>query len=225
MSRARRIAAAGAGVVVLVLALAQVLLPGIAEDHISSRLSRYGHVQSVEVKAVPAVELLWGRADTVRVRARELTLPLTQTGHVLNEARGAHDIEMTAARVRVGPLVLSDASLQKHGDQLAAQALATESAVAEALPPGVHVRLVRSEGGAVEVSVGGSLFGVGGEIDAVAQAREGKLIARPNAPLLQLFSLTLYEDPHVYIEDIGASAAPAGASAAGYRLTMRARLQ
>ena len=73
------------------------------------------------------------------------------------------------------------------------------------------------------MSVGGSLFGVGGEIDALAQASEGKLIARPAAPLLQLFSLTLYENPHVYIESIGAS--PTTVPAGGYQVTMRARLQ
>ena len=211
------------GAIALLLLLAQLFLPSIAADHISSHLSRYGHVRSVDVKAFPAVELLWGSADTVRVRASDLRLALTQTGHVLGEASGADTIDMTATRVRVGPLELSEVSFQKRGAQLAARALATEAAVAEALPPGVRVRLLRSEGGTVEVSVGGSLFGVGGEIDAVAQASEGRLIARPTAPLLQLFSLTLYEDPHVYIESIGASAAPAPEQ--GYRLTMHARLQ
>ena len=130
---------------------------------------------------------------------------------------------MTATRVRVGPLELSEVSFQKRGSQLLARALTTEAAVAEALPPGVHVRLRRSEGGSVEVSVGGSLFGVGGEIDAIAQASEGKLIARPTAPLLALFSLTLYEDPHVYVESVSATAAPSPGQ--GYQLTMRGRLQ
>jgi hypothetical protein len=215
----------GAGVVVLLLVLSQLFLPGIAGDRISSRLSRYGHVRSVEVTAWPAVKLLWGEADKVRVRAEDLNLALPQTGHVLGEARGADDIDMSAARVRVGPLVLSDASFQKRGSQLSAQALASEAAVAAALPPGVRVRLLRSEGGSVEVSVGGSLFGVGGEIEALAQASEGKLIARPAAPLLQLFSLTLYQDPRVYVEDIAASATATGGHEQGYLLTMRARLR
>jgi len=223
VDRARRIAAVSAGAVVLLLLLAQLFLPSIAADRISSRLSRYGHVRSVDVKAFPAVELLWGSADTVHVRASDLRLALTQTGHVLGEASGADDIDMTAKRVRVGPLELSEVSFQKRGSQLVARALATEAAVAQALPPGVRVRLLRSEGGHVEVSVGGSLFGVGGEIDAIAQASEGRLVARPTAPLLQLFSLTLYDDPHVYIESIGAIAAPARGP--GYQLTMRARLQ
>ncbi len=225
MGRARRIAAVSTGAVVLLLVLAQLFLPGIAADRISSRLARYGRVRSVQVTAWPALKLLWGEADKVRVRADELTLALPQTGHVLGEGRGAHDIDMTAARVRVGPLALSDASLQKRGSQLSAQALAPEAAVAAALPPGVHVRLVRSEGGSVEVGVGGSLFGVSGEVDALAQATEGKLIARPASPLLALFALTLYEDPRVYVEDIAAGSVPVGAREAGYLLRMRARLR
>jgi hypothetical protein len=219
----RRIAAVGVGVTVVLLVLAQLFLPGIAADRISSRLARYGHVRSVEVDAWPAVELLWGSADSVRVRASDLTFALSDTGHVLGQASGANDIDLRAERVHVGPLALSEVSFHKRGAQLLAQALATEAAVAAALPPGIHIRLLRSEGGSVEVSVGGSLFGVGGEIDALAQASEGKLVARPVAPLLRLFSLTLYQNPHVYIESIVAR--PASAPAPGYRLVMRARLQ
>ena len=55
----------------LVLALAQVLLPRIAASRISSRVGRYGKVQSVSVSAWPAVELLWGSVDSVRVAAGE----------------------------------------------------------------------------------------------------------------------------------------------------------
>lgn len=212
-----------AGAIVVLAVVAQLLLPGIAANRISSRLARYGHIDSVDVKAFPAVELLWEHADTVRVRASELTVPLTQAGHVLREGGGAHDIDLTAARVRVGPLLLSEVSFQKRGSRLFAHAVATEAAVAAVLPPGVHVRLLRSESGAVEVSVQGSLFGVGGEIDAIAEAREGKLVARPTNALLALFSITLYEDPHVYIEGVAAQSAVAPAS--GYRLAMQARLQ
>jgi hypothetical protein len=223
VARARRIAIAGAGAIAVLFVLAQLLLPGIAADRISARLARYGHIVSVEVKAFPAVELLWEHADTVRVRASALTVPLAQTGHVLREAGGAHDVDMHAAYVRVGPLVLSEVSFHKRGPRLVAVALASEAAVAAALPPGLHVRLLRSEAATVEVSVGGSLFGVGGEIDAIAQAREGKLIAHPANALLGLFSLTLYEDPHVYVD--GIAAIPASAPATGYRLSMQARLR
>jgi hypothetical protein len=223
VGRARRIAAAGVGIVVLLLVLAQLFLPRIAADRISSRLARYGHVQSVHVSAWPAIELLWGHADSVRVRASDLALAPSQGAHVVREASGVHDLDMSAARVRVGPLALTEVTLRKRGAQLSAQALVGEAAVTAALPSGVSVSMLRSEGGAVEVSVGGSLFGVGGELHAVAQASEGRLIARPTAPLLSAFALTLFEDRHVYVEGVGASATVAPHER-GYRVQMRARL-
>ena len=44
---------------------------GIAASRISSRVGRYGKVQSVSVSAWPAVELLWGHADSVHGAGRE----------------------------------------------------------------------------------------------------------------------------------------------------------
>ena len=65
---------------VLALALAQLLLPGIAASRISSRVGRYGEVQSVSVSAWPAVKLLWGSADSVTVRARSLRVSAIADG-------------------------------------------------------------------------------------------------------------------------------------------------
>ena len=62
MGRGGQIAAGVAGAVVLVLALAQLILPRVAASRISSRIGRYGKVQSVSVSAWPAVELLWAVA-------------------------------------------------------------------------------------------------------------------------------------------------------------------
>ena len=58
----------------LVLALAQLLLPRIAASRICSRVGRYGQFDSVSVSAWPAVELLWGSADSVQVQAGSLAL-------------------------------------------------------------------------------------------------------------------------------------------------------
>lgn len=49
-------------VAVVVLGVAQLVLPGIAAQRIRSQLDRYGHVRSVSVSAFPAIELLWHRA-------------------------------------------------------------------------------------------------------------------------------------------------------------------
>jgi hypothetical protein len=219
--RAGLIAAGLAGAIVLALVLAQLFLPGIAASRVRSRVERYGSVESVTVKAWPAVELLWGQADTVEVKARSLALSPAQTAKLLGEARGVTTMRLTAARMREGPLQLRDASFRKHGDALFGAAWTSQADVNAALGEGVEVKLLKSTGGHVEVSVSGGLFGVKASVDAVAQAQEGRLVVHPLGFLLEGLKLTLIDDPNVYVEGVSASAAagPAGAGA-GYRLSI-----
>ncbi len=218
-----RLALFVAGGVVLLLGLAQLFLPRIAASRISSRLGRYGTVQSVHVKAWPAVKLLWGSADSVTVRARSLRLSPVQTARLLWEARGLDRITMTAASVREGPLRLSDVSFRKQGQVLAAQARMAAADVRSALPVGVAVQFLSSEAGEVKVRAAGGLFGVRTSVDAVAAASEGKLVVHPAAGLLSGLQLTLFSDPHVYVQAVGASVEPS--KPLSYRLTMRASLR
>jgi hypothetical protein len=211
------------GGLVLLLALAQVLLPRIAASRISSRVGRYGKVRSVSVSAWPAVKLLWGDADSVRVSAKSLALSPAQVGGLLWEGRGASSMDVSAASVRLGTLRLTDASLRQRGGQLSAQALVSEADVKAALPAGFDVRLLRSEAGEVEVQATGGLFGVGASVNAVAGASGGKLVAHPLGFLIEGLRLTLFSDPHVYVEGIGASVA--GEQPLTYRVTMSARLR
>jgi DUF2993 family protein len=214
-----------AGAIALALALAQLLLPKIAASDISSRLGRYGKVSSVSVHAWPAIELLWGNADSVRVRATSLDMSLAQTAKLLWEARGVRSLDMSAELAQEGKLRLSDVSLRKRGSALSAEARMTQAAVSAALPEGVVVRLLKSEHGEVEVQASGGLFGVQASVDAVAVASEGKLVAHPLGFLLEGVELRLFEDPHVYVTAIGASVLNAPAGTAGYRLTVAARLR
>jgi hypothetical protein len=220
--RAWVLAGSLAGGIVVLLALAQVLLPRLAASRISSRVGRYGSVQSVSVSAWPAVELLWGDIDSVHVRATSLALSPEQAAGLLWEGRGAQSMDLSAERVKLGSLAVSDASLHKRGSVLSAQAIASEADVKAALPEGLAVKLLRSEGGEVEVQASGALFGVGASVNAVAGASEGKLVAHPLGFLIEAFQLTLFSDPHVHVEGVGASVVTRQPLA--YRLTMTARL-
>jgi hypothetical protein len=211
-----------AGGLVLLLILAQVFLPQIAVSRIRSRVGRYGTVESVSVSAWPAVKLLWGSVDSVRVKAKSLVLSPVQAGKLLWEARGTGDMDVSAQSVKVGPLLVTDASLRKRGSALTAQALTSEADVKAALPAGFGVRLLRSEGGEVEVQATGGLFGVGATVNAVAGASEGKLVAHPLGFLIEGLQLTLFSDPHVYVEGVGASVQ--SEQPLSYKLTMSARL-
>ncbi|MHB8240470.1 MAG: LmeA family phospholipid-binding protein [Solirubrobacteraceae bacterium] len=211
------------GTVVLLLMLAQVLLPRIAASTISSRVGRYGKVQSVSVSAWPAVKLLWGSVDSVKVRAKSLAIEPGQAAKLLWEAHGVSDMDMSAESVRVGSLQLSDAHLSKRGSALSAEARASEAAVQAALPSGLSAQLVKSEGGRVEVQTSGSLLGVGASVNAVGEASEGKLVAHPLGFLLEGFRLTVFSDRHVYVEGVGASVV--SRQPLSYGLSMRASLR
>lgn len=211
------------GGLALAFVLAQVLLPRIAASRISSRVGRYGKVRSVTVSAWPALELLWGHADSVRVAAGSLALEPAQLGSLLWEARGVSSLEVNTESVRLGTLAVRDASLAKHGSALSAQALVSEADVKAALPAGFGVRLLRSQGGEVEVQASGGLFGVGASVNAIAGASEGKLVVHPLGFLIEGLRLTLFADPHVYVEGVGASVADE--QPLSYRLSMDAKLR
>jgi hypothetical protein len=221
--RARKLSLWLAGAVLALLVLAQLLLPRIAASTISSRVGRYGSVAEVSVTAWPAVKLLWGSADSVRVRVRGLRLAPAQAAKLLSESHGVASMQLSAERVQIGALALTDATLRKRGGELSAAADATEADVRAALPEGLRVRLLRSEAGRVEVQAAGGLFGVRATVDAVAEARAGKLVAHPLGLFLEGFGLTLFSDPRIYVEGVGAR--ELGAHPASYRLSMRARLR
>ena len=223
MGRGVRIAVGLAGAVVLLLALAQLILPRLAASRISSRVGRYGRVQSVSVSAWPAVELLWGHVGSVRVRAQSLALSPAQAAALRWEARGTASMDVSAEHVQLGSLRVTDASLRKRGSAMSAQALTSEADVKAALPPGFGVQLLRSEHGEVEVQATGGLFGVGASVNAVAGASDGKLVAHPLGFLVEALQLTLFSDPHVYVEGVGASVQ--SERPLSYRLTISASLR
>ena len=230
MGRGGRIVAGLAGALVLVLVLAQVFLPSIAASRISSRVGRYGDVHSVSVSAFPALKLLWGKADTVTVRAGRLSISPSQTAKLLWEARGVNKLVLSSPRVREGPLVLSNVILRKGGGQLTAQGIASQAAVAGALPEGLRVRLLSSEAGEVKARVSGhaslaGLVGAGASLDVLAGADSGRLTVRALDTGLSGVHLTLFASPYVEVQGVAARALTVPAGMASYLLWLRARLR
>jgi hypothetical protein len=219
-----RIALSLLGALVVLLGLAQLLLPKLAASRISSRVGRYGNVTSVHVSAWPAVKLLWSEADSVSVRATRLSVSPSQTGELLSEARGVHDLDLVADEAHEGPLPVSDVRLRKRGDALHASAFASGADVQAALPPGFGVQLLGSSEGKVEVRASGGLFGLGASVDAVAEADEGKLVVRPRG-LLESLKLTLFAQPQVALQGVSARAASGAGGASGYELEASATLR
>jgi hypothetical protein len=218
-----RIALLVLGAVLVALVAAQIALPKIAASKISSRVGRYGEVQSVSVSAWPAVKLLWGDVDSVKVRAAHLALSTAQVAKLLWEAHGVRTMDLSASSVKVGPLEVEDAVLHKRGSAMEATARTSEADVRAALPEGLEVKLLDSREGQVEVQASGGLFGVNASVSALAGGSEGKLVAHPLGLLIEGFQLTLFADPHVFVEGVGASVA--SRAPLTYDLSMSASLR
>jgi hypothetical protein len=220
-SRTARLGLAALAVLLVVLAIAQIVLPRLAASRIRSRIGRYGQVISVSVSAFPAEKLLWGDADSVTARAGHLSLSPAQAAALLWESRGVARMTVSASSVSIGKLAVEQASLTKRGDSLSARAQTT-APQAQAALPGIGLRLLSSSGGRVEVRASGGLFGVQASVDAVAEASEGKLLAHPLGFLLEGLQLTLFSERHVAVAGVGASLA--GSQPLTYGLTVSALL-
>jgi hypothetical protein len=225
--RASRVALGAIGGIVVALGVAQLVLPGIAAQRVRDRVGKYGTVRSSEVTAFPAIELLWGKADSGTVRAGRLRMGLSQAVDLLWSARRVDRLNVTAEHLQLGPLGMRGASIEKHGDSVRVYGDVAQSDLRAALPGGVEVRPIASRDGEVEVQASGTLFGVSTSVRALVGAQAGKLVVRTQGfPLAALGRITLFSDPRLLVQGVDLkplAADPSGQG--GYRLSAWARLR
>jgi hypothetical protein len=201
---------ASAGVVILVLVVAQFVLPGIAEQRLRDRLARHGTVLSVKVEAFPAITLLWHHADKVVIRMASYRAGSASLGGQLAQAGDVGSLEASAGVLEAGLLRLRHATLRKRGDELTATATVTESDLRSAVPVLDNVQPLASSDGALTLRGTATLFGLTASADATVAAQDGKLLVAPDVPFGGLATLTLFDNPHVAVQDVSASPADGG---------------
>jgi hypothetical protein len=210
----RRVVYLGAcvvGFLLLLVVLAQVFLPTLAARRVRERVARYGTVRSVSVSAFPAVKLLWGKADSVSVRAGTLSVPTSQVASLLWESHNVTNVTMsteTATLTAIPSLskgvTVSDMRTEKRGSTIRASATLTQQQLDEALPSGFRIEPIASGGGEVEARATGALFGVQATITALVRPLEGRLVTEPKGfPFAGLTTITLFSDPHLKVDSIG----------------------
>jgi hypothetical protein len=223
----RRALLALAGILLVVLIAAQLLLPGIAADRLRSELDKQGSDAQVEVKALPAVKLLWGRADEVTVSVANLrpdeedsssgdSLPdlIAQT-----DATKRLDVHVKVLEDRL--LRMQDVRLRKDGDALTAVVELRKSDIDRALP--AHLRLTdRDVPDGLAVAGTTDVFGEQLEVEASIYADDdGSLVLEPeDIPLGELVSVPIFEDERVAVDSISARA-----RGDGYVVTARGHLR
>lgn len=217
----RRIAILVAGgVVLVVLVVAQLVLPGIAEQRLRDRLSHNGTVLHVEVHAFPAIELLWHHADRVVIRMGSYQSTTGDLGSLLGQTADVGSLDASASELNTGLLTLRSATLRKRGSELTGSAQITESDLQAALPILQSVTPVSSGNGQLTLRGTASLLGVTATVDATVRVQNGSLVVEPNVPFGGLATLTVFGDPHVDVQ--GVSASP---TADGFTASAQARLR
>jgi hypothetical protein len=197
-------------VVVLLLVVAQLVLPGIAEQQLRDRLSRSGTVEQVQISAFPAIELLWKDADRVVVRMHSYRSGTAQLGSLLSEAGGVGSLDASAGTLTAGLLTVHNAVLRKRGDGVTASAEVTESDLRTAIPVLQSVVPVASGGGQLTVRGTATLFGVTASVDATASAQNGAIVVTPDVPFGGFATINVFSNPAVEVQGVSASPAPTG---------------
>lgn len=204
-----RIALLATALPVLLVVLAQVLLPGLAADRVRSGVERYGSVRSVHVSAFPALELLWGKAGSVSVSTGRLAMTPAQVASLLWEARASDTLNVSAAAVVLHApqlprgLEVSDVAMRKHGAEVAASATMTQAQLQAALPSGFEVQPTASGQGEIEAHAAGGLFGLQASLTVLVRAVEGALVAEPRGlPFGGIASVTLFSDAHLKVRSV-----------------------
>ena len=216
----RIIAIATAGVVILVLVVAQLVLPGVAADRLRDRLSKSGDVISVEVHAFPAIKLLWNHADRVVVRMGRYQSAAGALGDLLSQTSTVGSLDASAQEFNSGLLTVRNAALRKRGNQLVGTALVTEADLRRSIPILQSVVPVQSPNGRLTLRGTASLFGVSATVDATVSASGGNLVVAPDVPFGGFATVTVFSNPHVQVQSVDATPAPGG-----FRVTATGRLR
>jgi hypothetical protein len=113
-----RIAAIVAAAVVAFLVLSQLFVPGLGEKAIHDRLTANGGVADVSISAFPAMRLLWGHGDSLKVKGDGLSIDVDQNGDpaVLDNLDRFGDVEIVLDNSEAGPFRIDSFVLARHGE-------------------------------------------------------------------------------------------------------------
>lgn len=212
---ARPILLGVAGVLLTLLVASQFLLPHLAERRLADELEQYGPRPDVDVRAFPAVKLIFGRADRIEVDQSAARIDTPQLIDELSESGDVGEFEARVGELQIGMLRLSEVRVAKDGDDVTAAATVTLGELQGALRDLTNLRVLPAgEGGGIVLAGEVTVFGrtIGGR--ARVRPDGGRLVVGVEG--LPLGAITLVDDPRLRIVDVGAREVPGG-----YRLSLR----
>ena len=129
-----RLLGVGLAVVIAILAGSQVLIPGIVARNVEDRLLAEGGSATVEIDAVPALGLLFGRGGSITVRGADIPVDLLDADDPLERLDGFASVDVRLERLTAGPLEEATFELHRSDDRDAAFSM---NVVGQMTPEGV----------------------------------------------------------------------------------------
>jgi len=203
-------ALATAAVVVVVIAVSQLVLPGIAARDVRSRIGHDGEVLSVKVSAFPAIQLLWDHADTVSIKLGDYRALPNDVPGLLQEAGDVGTLNVSIATLRSGQLTLRDVTLTKRGSELVGSARVEDADLRAALPVIDSVTPISSADGQLRLRGKGGAFGISATVTAVVTTSDGKVVVAPAGLLGDFLNVTVFDDPDVFVQSVTGAAVSGG---------------
>lgn len=154
------------GVVVLA-GVTQLVIPGFVERNVESNLEERsdGGEAVVDVKAFPAVRLLWGSGDRMEVRGRGLAIDIAQrTDDPLGKLNGFDEVDIDLTDLTAGPVDVQAFSLVKNEDDTSYYLRMEADTTPVALAESVGGQLGGDLGSVIAGAGADALLG-GGQID------------------------------------------------------------
>ena len=170
----------------------------------------------MSVEALPAVKLLFKRADRVEIDMAEARAGTDRLAQLLRRTAGARELDARVDLVRVGPLQLRGVALRKDHDHLSGEATLSDADLAAALPRQLALRPLDDPAGELVLEASAGVF----TARARLSAREGALVIAPEGLLGGLGSLTLFRDARVQVSEVGSKLGDDG-----FTLTAAGRLR
>ena len=104
------------GVLALALALCQFVIPPLTEREVRDRIEENGGTATVDVSAFPALRLLFGDGDELRVRGRGIAVDVEEQRGVLDRLDGFDRVDIRLTDVSAAPLNLEVFELNRTED-------------------------------------------------------------------------------------------------------------
>jgi hypothetical protein len=210
--------------VAVLMAIAQLTLPGVAARSVHSRLSADGTGVSVTVKAFPAVQLLWHDANEIDVTMASYHAAQSTIGGLLSEAGGVGTVKVSIGTFTSGVLTAHDVVVSKHGDHLIGRATLLDSDLQRATS-GILSSVTPVAGAAGQLTLSGRLLSSGQTLNLAVSANRGRIVAATEGgsgllgavgSLLGglLGPITVFSDPRVTVDTLTGEVVSGGLSVA-----------